>query len=86
MGAIKKMQMLHNEFEAAVEDGDAELVLSLGPQIVNELRDLTQALYARSSTLTDTEREAVEFAVATADDYHDDNVAATLRGLLERLK
>lgn len=36
--------------------------------------------------LTDAEREAVEFAVATADDYHDDNVAATLRGLLERLR
>ncbi len=35
--------------------------------------------------LTDEEREAVKFAVATADDYHDDNVAATLRGLLERL-
>ena len=100
MGAVKQMQLLHNEFEAAVENGDAELVLSLGPQIVNELRDLTHALflahrqllYARTHVLTAAERAAIEWSIndqiegGWQDHPAVKDVIADLRGLLARTK
>jgi hypothetical protein len=92
MGATKKMQMLHSEFEAAVDDGDAELVLSLGPYIVNELQALTRLVYSRLSPLTDKEREAIEWAINDQIEGGWENhetvkdVIAALRGLLERAK
>ena len=51
----------------------------------SRLRLADAAIRSDTPTLTDAEREAVKQAVATADDYHDDSVAAALRGLLERL-
>jgi hypothetical protein len=100
MGAIKQMQLLHNEFEAAVEDGDAELVLSLGPRIVNELRELTHALflarreilYERTHVLTAEERVAIAWSINDQIEggwqEHPvvKDVIADLRGLLERTK
>lgn len=100
MDAVKEMARLHNEFEDAVEDGDAELVLSLGPRIVDNLRDLTHALflsrreilYVRTHALTVAERAAIEWSINDQIEggwqEHPvvKDVIADLRGLLERTK
>ena len=52
----------------------------------SRLRLADAAIRSDTPTLTDAEREAVDHAIAAADDYHDDEVAATLRGLLGRMK
>lgn len=65
----------------ASRPGDREVAL-----LAAEVRRLQAVIASEEPALTDAEREAVERAVATADDYHDDSVAATLRGLLEKHK
>jgi hypothetical protein len=50
-----------------------------------EVRRL-QAVIAASDTLTDAEREAIDWAAYAAEKWYEHTAAATLRGLLERLK
>lgn len=92
MGITKKMQMLHAEFEAAIEDRDADSVLDSAPEILAEL-DRFRKYYEQQKAenerlrLTDAERTAIQRLI---EDYEGDGepasegVVATLRGLLER--
>jgi hypothetical protein len=50
-----------------------------------EVRRL-QAVIDSESTLTDAEREAVHWAAYAAEQWYEHTAAATLRGLLERMK
>lgn len=74
------------ELQAEIERLHAKIaeLLAAGDRLESQLAQV--ALARDRLRLIDAEREAVAQAIATADDYHDDEVAATLRGLLERMK
>lgn len=97
MGVEKKFQMLRSEFETAIEAYDEDVVLSLAPQILEELdayRNIAHkySLEARHLELTSEERRAIQSLCYFTekpdqkDDVEAGYAAATLRGLLERTK
>jgi hypothetical protein len=95
MGMEKKFQMLRGEFETAIQEDDADGVLAVAPQILEELdayRDTAHkyAVESRHLELTSEERRAIELLCYFTEqpDQKDDAMAkyaaATLRGLLAR--
>lgn len=95
MGVEKKFQMLRSDFETAIADDDADGVLSLSPQILEELDAYRKIAHkyaheARHLELTREERAAIErLCYFTEQPDQKDAViaghdAATLRGLLAR--
>lgn len=95
MGIEKKFQMLRDEFVTAIEEDDADWVLSVAPQILEELDAYRNTAHkyaheARHLELTREERFAVEGLCYFTEqpDQKDDVIAvhyaATLRGLLAR--
>lgn len=95
MGTEKAFQMLRGEFEAAIQEDDADGLLSVAPQILEELdayRNTAHkyALEARHLELTREERYAIEsLCYFTEQPEQKDGLmaryaAATVRGFLAR--